>query len=183
MTIQSIQGLRELEGKATPGEWEHVHGEIGHRDRDIVKQKGVFDWVLSMQISNSPGYQDDASLIVSLRNNAKALLDMAEWALENGYVKRSDDQNKCQGCGVELVNNEHVTTLSCECRKDTKDGEALASFTCYCNANPGQRFWQALRNWSNVFYQERRSHIFRANDPSDGGASDWRETAIDMWEL
>lgn len=26
--------------------------------------------------------------------------------------------------------------------------EALDSFVAYCNANPEQRFWQALRNWS-----------------------------------
>lgn len=30
----------------------------------------------------------------------------------------------------------------------TQNSEALASFTRYCRANPNQRFWQALRNWS-----------------------------------
>ena len=30
----------------------------------------------------------------------------------------------------------------------TRNSEALASFTEYCQANPRHRFWQALRNWS-----------------------------------
>lgn len=30
----------------------------------------------------------------------------------------------------------------------TRNSEALESFTAYCKANPKQRFWQALRNWS-----------------------------------
>jgi len=32
--------------------------------------------------------------------------------------------------------------------KRNKNKTLLKSFTAYCNANPDQRFWQALRNWS-----------------------------------
>jgi hypothetical protein len=34
----------------------------------------------------------------------------------------------------------------------TRNAEALASFVAYCEANPEQRFWQALRNWSRYDY-------------------------------
>lgn len=30
----------------------------------------------------------------------------------------------------------------------TRNSDALASFTEYCQAHPNERFWQALRNWS-----------------------------------
>lgn len=30
----------------------------------------------------------------------------------------------------------------------TRNSEVLESFVAYCKANPSQRFWQALRNWS-----------------------------------
>lgn len=29
-----------------------------------------------------------------------------------------------------------------------KNKKLLDDFTKYCNANPDERFWQALRNWS-----------------------------------
>lgn len=32
----------------------------------------------------------------------------------------------------------------------TRNSKDLESFTAYCNANPTQRFWQALRNWAKV---------------------------------
>lgn len=32
--------------------------------------------------------------------------------------------------------------------RETRNSKALRSFTEYCQANPSQRFWQALRNWS-----------------------------------
>ena len=32
--------------------------------------------------------------------------------------------------------------------KINKNKTLLKSFTAYCNKNPDQRFWQALRNWS-----------------------------------
>lgn len=34
--------------------------------------------------------------------------------------------------------------------KSPRNGDVLASFVKYCEAHPEQRFWQALRNWSNV---------------------------------
>ncbi len=34
----------------------------------------------------------------------------------------------------------------------TRNSAALASFVAYCEANPEQRFWQALRNWSGHDY-------------------------------
>ena len=33
-----------------------------------------------------------------------------------------------------------------------KNLELIASFKRYCISNPGQRFWQALRNWSEQDY-------------------------------
>jgi hypothetical protein len=30
----------------------------------------------------------------------------------------------------------------------TRNSEVLAAFVAYCKANPSQRFWQALLNWS-----------------------------------
>lgn len=30
----------------------------------------------------------------------------------------------------------------------SRNSELMESFANYCNANPTQRFWQALRNWS-----------------------------------
>lgn len=32
--------------------------------------------------------------------------------------------------------------------RKTRNSEALKSFTDYCEKHPTQRFWQALRNWS-----------------------------------
>ena len=29
-----------------------------------------------------------------------------------------------------------------------KSGDKLVSFTAYCQQHPEERFWQALRNWS-----------------------------------
>jgi len=34
----------------------------------------------------------------------------------------------------------------------TRNSKALESFTAYCVANPDQRFWQALTNWSGLPY-------------------------------
>lgn len=34
----------------------------------------------------------------------------------------------------------------------TRNSEVLASFVDYCIANPDQRFWQALGNWSGCGY-------------------------------
>jgi len=31
-----------------------------------------------------------------------------------------------------------------------KNAKQIKSFTKYCEANPSQRFWQALRNWADV---------------------------------
>lgn len=31
---------------------------------------------------------------------------------------------------------------------DTRNSRVLEGFVAYCKANPEQRFWQALRNWS-----------------------------------
>ena len=32
----------------------------------------------------------------------------------------------------------------------TRNSQELESFTLYCQENTQERFWQALRNWSNV---------------------------------
>lgn len=43
-----------------------------------------------------------------------------------------------------------------------KNQEELNSFVEYCTAHPEQRFWQALRNWSNKQYSSDISHILIA---------------------
>lgn len=35
-----------------------------------------------------------------------------------------------------------------------KNKDRLDSFNLYCNKHPEQRFWQALRNWSNYEYRK-----------------------------
>lgn len=75
--------------KATPGEW-------GIAPSYHEKPFGVFvtvpsemgDITLTCGINNDEIPQNDADLIVSLRNNAKELLDMAEYALQNGYKNK-----------------------------------------------------------------------------------------------
>lgn len=42
--------------------------------------------------------------------------------------------------------------------KRNKNSKLLKSFVKYCQKNPDERFWQALRNWSGFKY------ILRAND-------------------
>jgi len=37
-------------------------------------------------------------------------------------------------------------------KKKTRNSEVLTSFTEYCKKNPEERFWQALRNWSNFSF-------------------------------
>ena len=39
----------------------------------------------------------------------------------------------------------------------TRNSEALESFVLYCENNPDQRFWQALRNWSK--YDQILGHV------------------------
>jgi hypothetical protein len=36
--------------------------------------------------------------------------------------------------------------------KNSRSYETLLSFVTYCEQNPEQRFWQALRNWSGYHY-------------------------------
>ena len=43
--------------------------------------------------------------------------------------------------------------------ENTSTIELAESFLAYCKANPSQRFWQALLNWSEVPY------IFISNKP------------------
>jgi hypothetical protein len=43
----------------------------------------------------------------------------------------------------------------------SQNSEVLRSFVAYCYANPSQRFWQALRNWSGaafILYVENRGY-------------------------
>lgn len=34
----------------------------------------------------------------------------------------------------------------------TRNSEVLASFIAYCQQNPDERFWQALRNWCEMSF-------------------------------
>ena len=48
--------------------------------------------------------------------------------------------------------------------------EELQSFTRYCQEHPSERFWQALRNWSNKGYiltAEERDNDGNFIDPKD----------------
>jgi len=92
LTKQTIEELRKMDANCTQGPWEHEHGQISHPDRDIVKQEDDFDWILSMQISNSPTWKDDAEFIVSMRNNLPDLLSAASWAIEKGYRPVSQEK-------------------------------------------------------------------------------------------
>lgn len=40
-----------------------------------------------------------------------------------------------------------------------RNSEVLADFVKYCEAHPDERFWQALRNWSN------HSFVYVSNTP------------------
>lgn len=39
-----------------------------------------------------------------------------------------------------------------------RNSKVLASFVKYCKANPSQRFWQALLNWSKLSFIVTSSH-------------------------
>ncbi len=43
----------------------------------------------------------------------------------------------------------------------SKNADKLASFTAYCVANPSQRFWQALCNWSksSYIYRQKKGNV------------------------
>jgi hypothetical protein len=40
-----------------------------------------------------------------------------------------------------------------------RNTNSLVSFTAYCRKHPGQRFWQALRNWSKNPFILASSHF------------------------
>lgn len=73
MTLQTIQELRELEEKATEGEW-------GYERRLDYFSIYPLSGLISVK-DNNEGNDADYQLIVSLRNNAKELLDVAEECL------------------------------------------------------------------------------------------------------
>jgi hypothetical protein len=41
--------------------------------------------------------------------------------------------------------------MSENCRKEAQE-KLLAGFVAYCKAHPSERFWQALRNWSEASF-------------------------------
>ena len=46
----------------------------------------------------------------------------------------------------------------------TRNSEVLAAFVAYCKANPSQRFWQALLNWSGcdfIFASSQASGVIK----------------------
>lgn len=44
--------------------------------------------------------------------------------------------------------------------KESRNAKVLASFVAYCEANPEQRFWQALLNWSGQNFIMIKEHRF-----------------------
>lgn len=87
MTLQTIQELRELEGKATPGEWK-IKNQWVPSNQWEPEERAVVDTPFGSRCVFNGSYPEDMHFLAHLRNNAKALLDMAEWALENGYGER-----------------------------------------------------------------------------------------------
>lgn len=59
--------------------------------------------------------------------------------------------------------------------------ETLESFVKYCEENPEQRFWQALRNWSNEYYYHRKP-VVRSIELETLN-QDNEIYRIDTWEL
>ncbi len=60
---------------ATQGEWES-RTEIGHPGVRVVARPGAFDWICSMQVSNSPQWVENARHIaMASPQNVLALLD------------------------------------------------------------------------------------------------------------
>lgn len=55
----------------------------------------------------------------------------------------------------------------------TRNSEALESFTRYCQQNPDQRFWQALRNWSRFDRIEGISIWFRGDERKEVRENTW----------
>jgi hypothetical protein len=51
---------------------------------------------------------------------------------------------------------------------ETRNSKVLKSFVEYCEANPSQRFWQALRNWSD------HNFIYASPQKPPGGV--WEDT-------
>lgn len=50
-------------------------------------------------------------------------------------------------------------------KRVNRNAETLASFVAYCEANPSQRFWQALLNWSKMPYILISPHVcYRVNE-------------------
>ncbi len=48
--------------------------------------------------------------------------------------------------------------------KQTRNSKLLAEFTAYCKANPEQRFWQALCNWSGaekIVWQDSKNDVWQ----------------------
>lgn len=104
MTLQTIQELRELEKEATPGKWgiaPSSHEKIFSVIVTVPSRMG--DLTLTSGANRDEIPENDADLIVSLRNNAKALLDLAEECLrlreENAAARargRADALAECR---------------------------------------------------------------------------------------
>ena len=74
-----LEALKAREKAASPGPWEGADGQItAHSDKSCVKQKGAFDWVLSMQISNCPNWKADEEFIAHSRQDIPALITEVE---------------------------------------------------------------------------------------------------------
>jgi hypothetical protein len=75
-----IEQVEELLSKATPGPWEKLKpgSVIGHRDRAVVQEKGAFDWICSMQVSNCPNWENDAQLIAQAPELLRQFVDLVK---------------------------------------------------------------------------------------------------------
>ena len=85
MTLDTKR-LRSIASGSTPGEWQS-RTEIGHPGVVAVVQPGAFDWICSMQVSNSPRFRENAAHIAAFcPATAIALLDRIE-QLEGAFAK------------------------------------------------------------------------------------------------
>jgi hypothetical protein len=75
-----IEQVEDLLSKATPGPWEKLKpgSVIGHRDRAVVQEKGAFDWICSMQVSNCPNWEYDAQLIAQAPELLRQLVEIVK---------------------------------------------------------------------------------------------------------